>query len=515
MKLTAGLQVQNGKYQINQVTSKSGWGLTLQGTQVQGNRPVSLQTLQPRLRSRADFGDMKQRFHEQIARFRQCQHPAIAHLLDTFDEDQLPFAVMEVPPGEALAEVVQRHGPLPAAQAVHYIQQVGSALVALHEQGVTHRQVTPSTIIRPPNSEIVVLTQFGATDPAVLGTVEPDYSPLAGEYAASELYAPQWPITSTSDVYAIAGTLYFLITGHAPPAASLRTKQRLLSPSHYVPTLQPELATVILRGLELDPKLRLHTVSDWLSQVAAATRAIAPASSVAQLATASVGAVPLASVAPDNPPLPTPSGPAPLAAAAIAPPTSPIAATEPPVYHSATVSPSKRFAATVLSVSLVAAAIGGGSGLLLRLAASSTGPGRSFFHSEQAFPPLNDWPREAPPVEPAAPYAAPAESYRPEQAPQERSPQPDYIAPAEPAPAAPTRDEVPEPTNEAPAEAPVPEQPSQTAPAPDSAPPLPPPPQNVAPPPPATAPVEPPSPAPEPAPPPAVTAPSAPVGSPQ
>ncbi len=515
MKLTAGLQVQNGKYRINHVTCKSGWGLVLDGRQGPENRPVSLQTLQPKLRSRADFGGMKQRFHEQIGRFSQCKHPALAHLVDAFDEDQLPFAVMEAPPGESLAAIVQQQGPLPEAQAVHYIQQIGSALVALHGQGVTHRWVTPTTIVRPPNSEIVVLTQFGAIDPAVLGTVEADYSPLAGEYAAKELYQPQLPITPTSDVYAIAGTLYFLVTGRAPSPASLRGKGTLPSPCHYVPGLNPELAVAILRGLELDPKLRLHTVVDWLSQVAAATRAIAPApvyaGGVAPMAMLSGPSAPVAS--PAVPPDPVAGESLPFGSTAL-PVMPPVSASpslvQSPVSYSSTPAPSKRFAATLISVALIAAAIGGAGGLLLRLAATSTGPGRSFFHSEQAFPPLNDWPREAAPVEPPANYSAPAAPSRPLEDVPARSPQSDwYTAPA-PAPSAAPKAEMEAPPPEAPPAALDREPPAQVAPAPDSqeaAPSVPAPPQNIAPPPPPAAPVEPPPVlAPEPAPPPAVEA---------
>lgn len=61
--------------------------------------------------------------------------------------------------------------------------------------------------------------------------------------------------------------------------------------------------------------------------------------------------------------------------------------------------PSKRFSSVLVTTAAIGASIGIGSGLALRLAATTTGPGASFFHSEQSFPTLNGWPGEVTPTQ--------------------------------------------------------------------------------------------------------------------
>jgi len=61
---------------------------------------------------------------------------------------------------------------------------------------------------------------------------------------------------------------------------------------------------------------------------------------------------------------------------------------------------SKRFSSLFVTTAAIGASIGIGTGLALRLAATTTGPGASFFHSEQSFPTLNGWPGEVIPIQP-------------------------------------------------------------------------------------------------------------------
>ena len=435
MNLAAGTSLQNGKYLINHVLSQRGLGITFQGTQVETNRPVVVKTLKPDLP--AQSLTIRQRFHEQIKRFAQCSHPALVHLVDSFEEFGVPFAVMDFTLGQSLEETVQCHGSLAEAIAVKYIEQVGSALANLHQHGVIHCDVRPKNIIRPAGSDIVVLVNLGLTDPSCLKMGERDLSPLAGSYAAFEQYHPDLPITPATDVYLLAGTLYFLLTGRTPIAAPNRKQEQLPAPRQWVPSIRPQTEAAILQGLELDSAKRPASVMEWLACLQTAHALPHPANlsqpEVAPKKDGNTGATVAnhareQSVAQGNIQPQSASAARSVAQSSVmrqASPnasgktysSSPTVATSIPSHKSTILNPhhssmttlaSKRFSNLLITVSAIAAAMGIGGGLALRVATTATGSGSSFFHSEQAFPKLDGWPGEVSPVDPPNVYAAPA-----------------------------------------------------------------------------------------------------------
>lgn len=483
MKLTAGTALQNGKYLINHVAGQSSVSLTLQGTQTESRRPVILQTLQRELQADPGWAIVKQRFQDQISRFAQCHHPGLVRLIHSFEADGLPFAVLDYTPGQTLAEVVQTSGVLPEELAIRYIQQVGAALMVLHQHNLVHQQIAPPAIVRPVGSEIVVLVNVALATPPILGISSgAAIAGLAGlsEYAAIEQYPPQLTPTPATDLYALAATLYFLLTGHPPIAAPRRSQTPLPTPRQLRSHLSLAVETAILRGLELNPNTRPATIGDWLSLLPQAELSRQPAIA------------------------PIPNSPAPVVAK---PPTkpgsrdngkgqdngngqAPKVTTEPimlrppaTVAQHSPISPpsgqrstmasfsSRHFPKTLMTVATVAAAIGLGAGFAIRIAATSTGPGASFFNSEQSFPPIENWSSQAEPVSlpvasPKAIQTAPIERELPVSRPQLVTPPPQAeVVPAPPpvevAPASPPT------VVESPA---LPEPPPSSAIAPESAP---------------------------------------------
>lgn len=421
MNLTAGTVLHNGKYLINHISDQGGLIIILQATEAQV-RPVMLKTFKQELRATPNYSLLKQRFHEQCHRFAGCQHPALVRLIDSFEEEDLPFAVTDYTAGQTLSEVVQSVGVLSETVAVRYVQQIGAALETLHQHGLTHQAVTPDNIIHPPGSDIVVLTNFEIVNLAVLGVGDRSTLPKAGEYAAIEQYQPQVMPTPATDVYGLAGTLYFLLTGQAPVAAPLRSHASLIPPRQLQPHLSPTTESAILRGLEMNPQARPKTISEWLSLLHH------PGSNPPELANVLPGATqPLngKAIAPSNGA--APRTPAPLKH----PRTAPGKSSQPTFL-----TPSKRFSGAIFMTAAIAAAIGIGSGLALRLAASTTGAGASFLHSEQSFPEINGWPGAIAPI--ASPISQPSPSVAPRRAEDRlfKSPQVVPIAPVVPPPTA-------------------------------------------------------------------------------
>jgi serine/threonine-protein kinase len=385
MTLTAGNTLQHGKYLINHILGHTDIGLTLQGTQVQQRRSVILKILKqnPKLGLNASqFKPLKQRFFEQVQRFAHCNHPGLVRLIDSFEEEESAIAVLDYTPGDSLRDVVNTRGKLAESEAIQYVQQIGSALTELHNHGLIHRAIAPNNVIRPAGSNIVVLVNIGLLDPIGLGS---NIQVSVGEYAAIEQYQTQLAHTPATDIYGLAGTLYFLLTGHAPLAAPLRHRSPLPPPRQLRPQLTPGIESAILQGLELNTNSRPQSVADWLAL-------LPPLIGWA-------GHPPHAALPVSEPnPAPVTSAPSPI----------PFSSQSHQSMASSNFALKTTFPQTLLAVATIAAAIGLGTGLSLRIAANSTGPGTSIFHAEQAFPPFENWPGVAQPSDPSTFYSNPA-----------------------------------------------------------------------------------------------------------
>lgn len=393
MPLTIGNTLHYGKYLINHVLGQTDIGMTFQGTQVQQNRPVILQVLQLKPDLSVDFGALKQQFFDQAHRFADCHHPGLVRLIDSFEEENAPIAVFDYTAGQTLLEVVHTTGALAESQAVQYIQQVGSALAELHGKGLIHRRITPKNVIRPIGSNIIVLVNIGLLDAAVLGVAADSIQLPVDEYAAIEQYQAELAHTPATDIYALAGTLYFLLTGYAPLAAPLRHRSPLPSPRQLCPQLTAAVESAVLRGLELNANSRPQTIADWLALL---PLPISPSdrdsndldAAMPQAITVPQAILQQAAIAASSEPNPLPAKSASL-------PTQRFISQSNQSMTPSTLTLKNPFPKTMLATAAIAAAIGLGAGLTLRITANSTGSGTSIFHTEQAFPPFENWPGAA------------------------------------------------------------------------------------------------------------------------
>ena len=103
---------------------------------------------------------------ERLARFKReatvlasLNHPNIGAIYGLEEANSLWFLVLELVPGETLAERLRR-GPIPFAEALELAGQIADALAAAHDNGVIHRDLKPANIKITPEGQIKVL-DFG------------------------------------------------------------------------------------------------------------------------------------------------------------------------------------------------------------------------------------------------------------------------------------------------------------------------------------------------------------------
>jgi serine/threonine-protein kinase len=182
---------------------------------------------------------------------------------DFFEERNTHCLVMDYIPGESLGEMILR-GALPETEAVEYIRQVGSALKVVHEAGLVHLDVTPSNIMLQ-SSGNAVLIDFG-----IAGDMSPpsSFSRSFGNKAFAPYELFEGVRHPTVDVYTLAASLYYAVTGERPAKSIDRKyyskKTKFVSPKELVSQISDEVNRAILKGMELEPENRPQSMQEWL-----------------------------------------------------------------------------------------------------------------------------------------------------------------------------------------------------------------------------------------------------------
>ena len=166
----------------------------------------------------------KQKFIKEARTIFSLNHPNIVRIHDVFEENDTAYYVMEYIEGESLSEMLADRRYIPEAEALAYICDVAQALTYIHSKHVNHLDVKPGNMIRRRSDGKVLLIDFGVAkqyDAASLkGTTTTPVCISAG-YSPAEQYRKNGvqSFSPQSDVYALAATLYKLLTGVTPPEA--------------------------------------------------------------------------------------------------------------------------------------------------------------------------------------------------------------------------------------------------------------------------------------------------------
>ncbi|WP_445241233.1 serine/threonine protein kinase [Microcoleus vaginatus] len=253
MNLAPATVLQQGKYKINATLGIGGFGITYRAIHTHLNQTVVLKTLNESLRQHPESAQFQQQFIAEAQRLSRCQHSNIVRVIDFFEEAGQSFVAMDYIPGQTLAQIVETDQPLPEAQALHYIRQIASAVSTVHHSGLLHGDINPENIIRRADSHVVMLIDFGIARGFTAGTKQTYTNLLSPGYAPIEQYLYDGKCTPATDIYAIAATLYYLLSGVAPVAAPLRDRIPVTELRQFQPNLSPGIERAILQGLEIDP----------------------------------------------------------------------------------------------------------------------------------------------------------------------------------------------------------------------------------------------------------------------
>ncbi|MBD2458674.1 serine/threonine protein kinase [Nostoc sp. FACHB-87] len=268
MPWIVGQRLQNGNYVIEQVLGQGGFGITYKALQVELNRSVVIKTPNEFLSHDPEYDRYVERFIKEgqiLARLSQNPHPHIVGVIDLFREGATHCLVMDFVPGENLFEAVKRRGMLPEAEILPCICQIAEALTVVHKAGLVHRDAHPGNIMLRSNGK-AVLIDFG-----IAKGIDPQTLSSTGN-VGNRGFAPYEQMTRgsrepTVDIYCLAATLYYAMTGQPPTTALARKLDNasLIPPKQYNRAISERLNQAILTGMALESKDRPQSMQAWLA----------------------------------------------------------------------------------------------------------------------------------------------------------------------------------------------------------------------------------------------------------
>lgn len=257
-------QLQGGKYVIGEVLGQGGFGITYEALHVLLQQQVVIKTPHEYWKNDSDYDRYVKRFIREarlLAKLSEDSHPHIVRVSDLFQEDEIHCLVMEFIPGESLSELVRRRGALPEVDAINYIRQIGEALAFVHQAGLIHRDAHPGNIMLR-SKDKAILIDFSIAGELVPTTVSSKSfgSPFAPYEQMNGSREP------TVDVYCLAATLYYAVTGERPTTSFDRKlySAGLAPPKQLNRHISDRLNEGILKGMALEAKDRPQSMQEWL-----------------------------------------------------------------------------------------------------------------------------------------------------------------------------------------------------------------------------------------------------------
>ncbi|GFV88007.1 hypothetical protein TNCV_3241571 [Trichonephila clavipes] len=151
----------------------------------------------------------------EIKVLRRLKHPNIVQLVETFEDKNKVYLVMELVTGGELFDRIVEKGSYTEKDASHLIRQILEAVDYMHSQGVVHRDLKPENLLyySPDEDSKIMISDFGLSkmeDSGIMATA----CGTPG-YVAPEVLA-QKPYGKAVDVWSIGVIAYILLCGYPP-----------------------------------------------------------------------------------------------------------------------------------------------------------------------------------------------------------------------------------------------------------------------------------------------------------
>ena len=216
-----GRELLLGPYIFLELLGEGGMGRVYKARHTRLGKAVAVKVIR---KEKLKHPAAESRFSQEIQALGKMEHPNVVGVFNADQVGNTHYYEMELIDGTDLTKIVRERGPLPIPEACEYIRQSALGLQHAFEKGLVHRDIKPSNLIVSRNTGIVKLVDLGLArlmepedndyetgritqEGFVIGT--PDF--LAPEQARNPM-----GVDIRADIYALGGTLYYILTGKVP-----------------------------------------------------------------------------------------------------------------------------------------------------------------------------------------------------------------------------------------------------------------------------------------------------------
>jgi serine/threonine-protein kinase len=261
---------QLGQYRLMRLLGSGGMGNVYLAEHQLLKRPCAIKVIRP---GQAADPQAIARFEREVQTTATLTHPNTIEIYDYGRTDDGTFYyVMEYLPGLSMADLVARHGPVPAERVIFLLRQACDALREAHSAGLIHRDIKPGNIFvaeRGGVYDVVKLLDFGlakgseGSEGAQItqeGTVAGSPMFMSPEQALGQ------PSDARGDIYSLGAVGYFLLTGQ-PPFQGTTAMELIVAHARdpvapltqLRPEVPPDVERLILRCLAKEPDERFQS----------------------------------------------------------------------------------------------------------------------------------------------------------------------------------------------------------------------------------------------------------------
>ena len=278
--LPPGHLLQGGKYRIVSLIAQGGFGITYEAIQTGLNARVALKEFYIKdlcLRDindgpdvmikstdrKAIFDGFRQKFLKEARTIASLSHHNIVKVNDVFEQNGTAYYTMEYIEGETLKDHVAANGPLEESRAIELIAEAGEALSHIHSRNILHLDIKPDNIMLR-NGTTPVIIDFGVSKRYDKDGNQTSMMQIARSrgYAPIEQYKPEAmaSFSPATDVYSLAATLYFALSGDKP----LEPSQIFEHGLPLILDISGETMEAIIKGMAVKRENRPQSVDEFI-----------------------------------------------------------------------------------------------------------------------------------------------------------------------------------------------------------------------------------------------------------
>lgn len=214
--------------------------------------------------------DYRRDFLREAQNLSRLDNDHIVKVLETIEENDTVYYVMEYLSGGNLDQHILSHGKLSCREALDIAIQIGEALKCMHAQHMLHLDLKPLNVMRGEDGHIVLI-DFGLSK-CFGADGQPESSTRIGQgttgYAPIEQHSFNKAdgFMPTLDIYALGATLFKMLTGSVPPEASVVLNEGLPVDELSSAGVPPAVIALVERAMQPLRRMRHQTVSEFIDE---------------------------------------------------------------------------------------------------------------------------------------------------------------------------------------------------------------------------------------------------------